>query len=97
MTISVDEATVEDTCPHTFTFTAHFKLSKASQVSYRLEALTGFDITLPDPVTENYGAGTTDLVYNLDFSASVSGWAQLHITAPEDVVSNQANFSLTCK
>ena len=100
VTLSVDNATFEGDCPHTFTFTGQFKLSKPASVTYKLEAGAndpGFEIKLPDPVNAQLDQGTTTLVYTLDFSASVSGWAKLHITSPEDATSNQANFELKCK
>jgi hypothetical protein len=95
--ITVDEADVTGTCPHTFTFTAAFTLDKPSTVTYKLEADTGGSITLPPAVTDNFPAGVYSLVYNLDFSDSVQGWARLHITAPNDVTSDKVNFSLTCQ
>jgi Ig-like domain from next to BRCA1 gene len=95
--ISVDEADVTGTCPHTFTFTAAFTLDKAATVTYQLEADTGGTVTLPPAVTDNFPAGVYSLVYNLDFTASVQGWARLHITAPNDITSDKVNFSLTCQ
>ena len=65
--ISVDEAEVTGTCPHTFTFTAAFTLDKTASVTYQLEADTGGTVTLPPAVTDNFPAGVYSLVYNLDF------------------------------
>jgi hypothetical protein len=95
--ISVDEADVTGTCPHTFTFTAAFTLDKAATVTYKLEADTGGTVTLPPAVTDNFPAGVYSLVYNLDFTSSVNGWARLHVTAPNDITSDKVNFSLTCQ
>ncbi len=95
--ISVDNAQVEATCPYTFHFTAEFSLSQATQVTYQLEAETGFPITLPGPTTANLDAGTHQLTYELEFTASVTGWARLRVTAPQNLASNQVNFALTCR
>ncbi len=95
--IAVDQAAFEGACPHTFNFIARFTLSHPATVSYRLEAETGFPLTLPEPVTAALDAGTYTLSYTLEFTGSLSGWARLHVTAPEDVTSNQATFTLRCK
>jgi hypothetical protein len=95
--ISVDEADVTGTCPHTFSFTAAFTLDKPATVTYQLEASTGGTVNLPPAVTDNFPAGVYSLVYNLDFTASVSGWARLHITAPNNITSDKVNFKLTCQ
>lgn len=99
--ISVDNANISGPCsagePHTFRFSTQFTMSSPATVTYNLEAQTGFELTLPGPATANLGAGTHTVVYTLDFSTPVNGWARLHITAPNDVVSNQAAFSLTCQ
>jgi hypothetical protein len=94
--ISVDQADVTGSCPHSFNFTAQFELSREAQVTYQLEAETGFPLSLPAPTTLTLSAGPHTVVYNLQFTATLSGWARLHITAPNDLVSDQVNFSLTC-
>ncbi|MCK5429075.1 MAG: hypothetical protein KAI94_06365 [Anaerolineales bacterium] len=96
--LSVDEADVDGTCPHTFNFTAQLTLSRAATVTYQLEADTGFEITLPDPTTVSLEAGTHTAIYTLQFTDSFSGGvAQFHVTQPNDVLSDQVNFSLTCQ
>ena len=95
--LSIDEADVVGPCPHTFNFTAQFTLSRAATVTYQLEAETGFPITLPDPTTVSLEAGTHTALYTLQFTDSFTGWAQFHVTAPNDVLSDQVNFSLTCQ
>ena len=95
-TLGVDQADVSATCPHTYLFTAQITLSQAANVTYRLEAETGFDLTLPGPATTALNAGVNVLSYQLDFADNVSGWARLRVTSPNEVVSNQVNFTLTC-
>lgn len=94
----VDEAAPEE-CPYTFSFTATFTLSEASTVRYRLEAgsdTAGFEFDLPGEQSDTFAAGTHSVTYTLDISDSVSGWAQFHILSPNDLLSNQATFELTC-
>jgi hypothetical protein len=98
--ISVDEASVTGSCPHTFTFTTQFSLSRAGTVTYGLEAgadNNAFQITVPAPVTGNLNAGDHSFTYTLEFTNSLSGWARLHVTGPADVISSPATFSLTCQ
>jgi hypothetical protein len=98
VSISVDDASPSD-CPYSFTFTATFNLNKPATVTYQLEAGTdtpGFEFNLPGPLTSDFSAGSHAISYNLDISDTVDGWAQLHVTAPNDVTSNQVNFSLDC-
>ena len=99
-TISVNTSSYEGSCPYTFMFPAQFTLNSAATVTYQLEAGTdsqGFQITLPAPTTVSLAAGTHDVTYQLEFSQAVSGWARLHVTAPNDVTSSQTTFSLTCQ
>jgi hypothetical protein len=96
--LSVDNSAAT-TCPNSFTFTATFTLSKASGVTYALEAGSSnpnYIINLPPQVTTNLEAGQHTLLYTLDFTDSIEAWAQFHISAPENVISNKVNFSLSC-
>lgn len=98
--ISVDNASVETACPYTFNFIVQFTTNETADVTYSLEAEAneaGFEITLPDPTTATLDAGIHTQTYTLEFTTSLDGWAQLHVTEPDDVVSNQVSFSLTCE
>jgi Ig-like domain from next to BRCA1 gene len=97
VSLVVDNADVQDTCPHTFYFVARFALNQPALVSYKLEAETGFELTLPAPSTVALDAGVHTLTYTLEFPADVSGAAQFHVTAPEDLTSNTVNFTLKCQ
>jgi hypothetical protein len=100
LTLSVDNAQVSGDCPHTFLFTANFDLDQGGQVSYQLEAganNSNINIDLPDPVQTPLGAGEHTLVYELEFTDTIEGWARLHVTEPSDVTSNQVSFQLTCQ
>jgi len=98
VTLVVDNADASG-CPHTFTFTAGFTLNQAMQVSYQLEAQATnppTTINLPSAVTRNLEAGVHAVVYTLDFTSGIEGWVRFHVTAPQDVVSSQVTFKLTC-
>jgi len=98
--MSVNPSEFTGTCPKTFTFTGRFTLNIPASITYKLEAGSGdpaFTFTLPSPQTSSFGAGEQVITYVLDLSSSVTGWARLHITAPIDLTSSQADFSLTCQ
>lgn len=97
VSLSVDNAVVEGACPHSFNFIAQFTLNQATTVTYQLEADTGFDITLPAPTTVQLDAGNHEVNYTLEFSDDVSGWAQFHVSSPQNVVSQQVTFELNCQ
>jgi hypothetical protein len=96
VTLVVDNATVEGGCPHTFYFVGRFVLNKDATVTYQFEAETGFALTLPPPETYPLGVGVHTVSYTLDFSDSVEGTAQFHITSPDNVESAPVGFSLSC-
>ncbi len=99
-TMSVDTAAFTGACPKTFTFTARFTLNVPASITYQLEAgstTPGFTFTLPAAQTSSFAAGEQAITFVLNLSNSVDGWARLHITAPVDLTSTEANFSLTCQ
>jgi len=97
---SVDTETYTGACPKTFNFTSRFTLDIASPVTYRFEAgseTPGFTFNLPPEQTVSFSAGQQQVSVALDFTQSVVGWVRLHISAPVDVTSNQAAFTLICQ
>jgi hypothetical protein len=100
VTVSIETPTVTAACPYTYGINASFTLSQPATVTYQLEAgssTPGFQFNLPGAQTLSFPAGTHQLSFSLSMSNSVGGWIRLHITAPQDVVSNEAAFSLTCQ
>jgi hypothetical protein len=96
----IEDSTVTAACPYSYRVEASFDLSASAAVSYRWEAgssTPGFYFTLPDAQTSNFPAGTQTLAFFLDLTNSGVGWVQLHILSPQDVISNQATFALTCE
>jgi len=100
VSINVDNAAFNGSCPHIFVFPGQITLNQAATLTFQLEAgstTPGFNFNLPAPTTANMQAGTQNLTYELTVGSSVSGWARLHVTSPVDVVSSQVTFSLTCQ
>jgi hypothetical protein len=98
VSLTVDDESA-DACPHTFTFTASFELSVASPVTYLLEAgsdTPGFTFDLPPAETVFYEAGSRSVIYTLDITNAMSGWARFHVTAPNDASSNEVAIEVTC-
>ncbi len=99
LSMSVDQGTFTGECPHLFAYAAAFTLNQGATLTYGLEAFSetpGFTFDLPGPQTGTFSAGTYSLSFPLEFTDSGVGWVRFHITAPVDVVSNQAAFNLTC-
>ena len=94
-----DTQVYSGTCPHTLTFTARFTANTPGQITYVLKAESstpGFTFSLPPATTMNAVTGENVLQFFLEMKSNVVGWVALHITAPVDVTSSQANFSVTC-
>ena len=88
---------VTGACPHVFLMTATIVLTQPATVSYYLEVGgTGANVRTPPPATRNLPAGTHQVVFELSVPADFSGWAQLHLTQPGAITSDQVPFSLIC-
>ena len=99
LSLSVSPSTFSGACPFSFVFTAQVTMASPARITIQLEAGSddpGYQFTLPPAQTYDLAAGASTYTYFLDLSGQVSGWARVHITAPEDVVSNTANFTLDC-
>jgi len=100
VTLSIDDPSVDGTCPHTFRITTGFHLNQAATVNYQLEAgsdTAGFNINLPPPVQKSLSAGSHTLNFDLTFDADIDGWVRFHITSPMDISSDQVSFFLRCR
>jgi hypothetical protein len=97
VTLSVDNDAFTGSCPHTLTFGAELTLNGESSVTFILEI--GGSITAPATASETtiLSEGFVELTFTPEFTASGSGWARLHITAPNDITSNKVEFTLTCE
>jgi hypothetical protein len=91
---TVDSPAFTGTCPHRFTFTGTITASQAGTASYRWERSDNTSgqtqtVTFSDP-------GSQTQVITWDVGTTTTGWQRLHILGPNELVGNQANFSLTC-
>ncbi len=99
LSLSVSPSSYAGACPFSFVFTAQVTMASPARITIQLEAgsdTPGYEFTLPPAQTYDLAAGTSTYTYFLELTGQVSGWARVHITAPEDVVSNTANFTLDC-
>lgn len=99
LNMSVDQATYQGECPHTFNFAAALTLSQGATLTYKLEASSdtpGFQFNLPGPQTSTFGPGTYSLPFTLSFTSDGTGYVWFHVTSPVDVSSNHVQFTLDC-
>lgn len=97
--LGVDKGTFSGACPHIFNFNAKIDMNTATSITFVLEAgsdTPGYEFNLPEPITKDLKVGMNRLHYEMTLSSTVNGWVQIHITSPEDLVSNKMNISLTC-
>ncbi len=100
ISVSVDPASFTGECPHTFTFVGQINMASPARVTIQMEAGATdptYQFNLPAAQTLDFGQGSFQVQYTLELRDSVSGWVRLRITSPDDLRSNQANFSLSCQ
>jgi hypothetical protein len=93
--VDVDNSSVTDKCPHTFSFTATFRLSVAATVRFQWEASDSM-YSVPASTKISMPAGLQTVPFSLNVTSANSGWLRFHITSPDDVTSEQVDFSVTC-
>ncbi len=102
-TVTVATAEVTAACPYQMNFIVEITFIGPDTIEYQLEITPddpNIQVVLPDPssfTTTQTGAQTISLVYELSFTASISGQASIHVTAPNDLLSDPATFALTCE
>ena len=101
LTFAVEEGSYSGPCDpaHRFNFSATFKVNQGATLTYKLEASSdtpGFVFDLPAAQTSTFGPGTYTLPFALDFTSDGTGQVWFHITAPLDMNSNHAGFTLDC-
>jgi hypothetical protein len=91
---TVDSASFAGSCPHKFTFTATVTVNMPGTATYRWERS---DSTYEGTQSLTFTSSGSQVQTNTwDVGASSGGWMRLHILGPNDLLSNQATFSLTC-
>jgi len=96
VTLSVNKASHSGNCPYTFTFVAEITVKGETTATYILEFGGGINGPATSAETTTFSEGTVELTFSPEFTATGSGWARLHITAPNDITSNQVEITLTC-
>ena len=94
--VNADSTDFSGSCPHKFVISAGFSLSEAASVTYQLEG-GGLNFSLPAARTENFNVGSYTLTYEIEASQSGQGWVRLHVTAPNNALSDQVTLNLTCQ
>jgi hypothetical protein len=97
VTFSVGKESFTGSCPHAFTFGAELTVHGEASVTFVLEFGGGITAPATAPETTIMSAGTVELTFSPEFTASGSGWARLRISAPNELVSNKVEFTLTCQ
>lgn len=93
ITISVDPATYTGPCPKAVNFSALIGASGPGVVTYKWERSDGANAPV-ESVT--FTAAGTKTVTTSWTRGGGTGWQRLHILTPDDVVSGQLSFTLTC-
>lgn len=92
---SVDPPSFSGSCPAEFQFTGKITTNEAGTVTYRWERSDG--ATGPDETVDFGGAGTQEVYTTWTLSAEGTHWQRLHILAPNDTTSGNAEFTLDCE
>ncbi len=93
--VSVTPSSYSGVCPKQFSFSAQITANGAGTVTYRWERS---DNATPSEESVSFGGSGTKTV-NTSWTLSSDGtyWERLHILSPNDMVSNQATFTLDCQ
>lgn len=93
--VPADPALFKGACPHTFNFTGVIGMNGPGTVTYRWERSDGNG----DTRTMQFNQAGGQTVASGDWRSGSSGtfWARLHVLTPNDKISNQATFTLTCQ
>jgi hypothetical protein len=100
--VTVSPATSRGPCPATFTFTGKVLLRKEVKVKYRWERSDGGVDTTVHPALALDGVHASLVTTTWTLGAATPefhpfhGWMKLHILAPEDKLSDAAEFTLDC-
>ena len=95
VTASVTPSYFYGTCPKMFNFSAVITVNGPGTVTYKWERSDG--AIAPDESITFAAAGSQTVTDSWTIGISYSGWERVHILTPNDSLSNQANFTLTCE
>jgi hypothetical protein len=93
-TSSVDTPIFVGACPKTFTFSGSITTNGPATVTYRWERSD--NAQGPIQTLTFLAAGSQTVTETWQLGATYSGWERIHILTPNDLISNQAVFNLSC-
>ena len=91
---TVDSPSYSGPCPKTLTFTAIITANGPGTATYGWERSDGSP-GLHHGITFS-AAGSQTVTETWQLGATYTGWEQLHVFNPNNIISNQANFTLNC-
>jgi hypothetical protein len=91
--IGVDPFAYIGVCPKTVNFWANIAANGPGEVTYQWERSDG-DITPVQSIT--FASAGAQMVFTTWTRGEGTGWQRLHILTPNDVISNQTSFTITC-
>ncbi len=92
--VSVSPTSHTGVCPQPFNFTGQITVAGSGTVTYRWERSDG--ATADEETIDFAGPGTQAVNTSWNLGSDGSHWQRLRIIAPNEVVSNDASFTLTC-
>jgi hypothetical protein len=95
VTASAVPPSFSGTCPTTFNFSGAIAVSGPGTVIYRWESS---DAGAEPMQSINFlSAGLQEVSTSRQLGTTGSYWERLHVFTPNEIISNQANFTLSCK
>jgi hypothetical protein len=92
--VGVDQYPFTGPCPKTIHFWGTIAATGPGTVIYRWERSDNTTVTAPEIIT--FAAAGSQTVTNLWTRGEGMGWQRLHVLTPNDVVSSQIDFTMTC-
>jgi hypothetical protein len=93
-TVSVTPSTIATSCPYTFTCTVTITATAAGTVTYRWERSDGG--YSPTQTMTFTTAGSQTAATGWPRETTGTHWVRVRVLTPNELVSNQASFNLTC-
>ena len=92
--VGVDQYPFTGPCPKTIRFWGTIAATGPGTVTYRWERSDNTTAAAPEVIT--FAAAGSQTVTNLWTRGEGTGWQRLHVLTPNDVVSSQIDFVMTC-
>lgn len=93
--VSVNPTSYTGVCGKQFDFTAQITVIGSGTVTYKWERSDGSDVA--QEAANFAGPGTQNVTSSWNVSSDGTYWQQLHILGPNEVLSNQATFTVDCR